>query len=108
MGLSPVSGEANVLKVGVPSARKEPFAPQGEAPGFEFRPAAGRGARGWGWDLWRDCVSAFPTCFQASFLSFARCEGVAPPVFKFFSEEILPTFEFGGSPTSSGLPASPS
>lgn len=33
---------------------------------------------------------AFPTCFNAVSLLFTRCEGVTPPVFRFFSEEIVP------------------
>lgn len=32
---------------------------------------------------------SFLTCFDVS-LPFAWCEGIAPPVFSFFSEEIVP------------------
>lgn len=36
-----ILSQVGVLKVGVPDDRSEPFAPQGEAPGFEFPPSYG-------------------------------------------------------------------
>lgn len=37
--------------------------------------------------LWRDCVSASPTCFSVVFISFAQCEGVIHQFLEVFLEE---------------------
>lgn len=71
-----------VLIVGVPHVKQEPFAPQGEAWGFEFPPDCG--ALGPGWGLWQDHVSTFLTHFNVVSLLFACCEGVVQPIFSVF------------------------
>lgn len=53
----------------VPDVGFKPFAPQGEAPGFEF--PSDCGSSGQGWSLQQDCVSASPTHFDMGFFSIA-------------------------------------
>ena len=79
-----------VLKSGMLDVGYKLFAPLEEALGFYSPPSANYGLLCWAWVSQQDCVSAFPTCYDVSSLSFAQGEGVVLPVFRFSSEKIIP------------------
>lgn len=62
----------------------------GRSSGFLLPPSANYGLLCWACVSWQDCVSACPTCYDVSSLSFAQGEGVVLPVFRFSSEKIIP------------------
>lgn len=78
-----------VCIVGVLVVGSKPFAPQGETREL--------GVSSWlygtlpGWRFWWECVSAFPTHFEATYVcifSFPWCVGITQLVSQFLSEEI--------------------
>lgn len=68
LGGGVVISQVQVLKVGVLNVRHERSAPLGEVQGCQFPPD--HWSRCWGYGLWGDCVSVFPTpsmrCFPLS------------------------------------------
>lgn len=68
-------GPSLIFKTWVTRCIIKPFTPQGEAESWEFShncivvPCLR-------WDLWQECVSAFPTCFNVRFFSVAQYTGV--------------------------------
>lgn len=74
-----------VLKVGVPDVGYKSFAPQGEAPGFEFPLYCELLCQGRGFYSKIVSRSPLPFCYQPLFPKYL---GFIQPVFSIFSEEV--------------------
>lgn len=81
--------QLQVLKVWMPDVGLKPFAPQGEAWGFEFSSSCGLPCQG---KNLREIVSQalLRDAIFFYFLSFAQCIAVTQLVLEFFSEENFP------------------
>ena len=76
-----------VLKIGLPNVGYEPFAPQGEALGFEFPPDCGSLHQD---GVYGEIVSQpFPPASMWFLSGLGDVEGLALPVFRLLSEEIV-------------------
>ena len=76
------------LKAGVLDVWSKHFSLEGETESWVFPPESKVLCQGW--VLWRECVSAFPTCFNLDIFSVFQCLGVSHLVSGFLSEGIDP------------------